>query len=260
MELVLLGTVAFVAAGLTLFSGFGLGTVLMPIFALFLPLPLAVAATATVHLANNLLKFALLARHADVRVVLRFGVPAAFAAFLGAATLALFDGLPDLARYDLAGRDHRVTAIGLVLGTAIVGFALLDLSDRFQRLAFSECWLVPGGLLSGFFGGLSGNQGALRSAFLVRAGLGKEAFVATGVVAAVLVDTARLLVYGATFLRDVFTTASPVFVPVAIATAGAFCGTILGKRLLAKVTVDAVRWTVAVMMLLVGLGLMTGLV
>jgi len=227
MELVLLGTVAFVAAGLTLFSGFGLGTVLMPIFALFLPLPLAVAATATVHLANNLLKVALLAHDADFRVVLRFGVPAAVAA---------------------------------VLGAAIVGFALLDLSDRFQRLAFSPRWLMPGGLLSGFFGDLSGNQGALRSAFLIRAGLGKEAFVATGVVVAVLVDTARLVVYGATFLRDVFTTSSPVLVPVAIATAGAFAGTIVGKRLLAKVTVAAVRWTVAGMMLLVGLGLMTGLV
>lgn len=203
MELVLLGTVAFVAAGLTLFSGFGLGTVLMPIFALFLPLPVAVAATATVHLANNLLKVALLARDADFRVVLRFGVPAAVAALLGAATLALFDGLPDLAHYELGGRGHRITPIGLVLGAVIVGFALFDLSERFQRLAFSPRWLVPGGLLSGFFGGLSGNQGALRSAFLIRAGLGKEAFVATGVVVAVLVDTARLVVYGATFLRDV---------------------------------------------------------
>ena len=33
---------------------------------------------------------------------------------------------------------------------------------------------------SGFFGGLSGMQGALRSAFLARAGLSKEAFVASG--------------------------------------------------------------------------------
>ena len=260
MELLLLGTVAFVVSAVTLFSGFGLGTVMTPVFALFLPVPLAVAATATVHLANNLLKFALLVRDADLRVVLRFGVPAAAAAFVGAAALALFDTLPDIARYDLGGRVHRITPLGLVIGAAIVGFALLDLSDRLQKVAFSARWLVPGGLLSGFFGGLSGNQGALRSAFLVRAGLSKEAFVATGVVTAVMVDTIRLLVYGATFLGDVLAPNSPIFLPVAVATLGAFAGTVLGRRLLEKVTVATVRWAVAVMMLVVGLGLMTGLV
>ena len=54
MELVLIGLVALLTSGLTLFSGFGLGTILMPVFALFFPLPLAIAATAVVHFANNL--------------------------------------------------------------------------------------------------------------------------------------------------------------------------------------------------------------
>jgi hypothetical protein len=35
-------------SGLTLFSGFGLGTVLMPAFAVFFPVPTAIAATAVV--------------------------------------------------------------------------------------------------------------------------------------------------------------------------------------------------------------------
>lgn len=46
--------------------------------------------------------------------------------------------------------------------------------------------------MSGFFGGLSGNQGAFRSAFLIKAGLSKDAYIATGVVAAVIVDLTRL--------------------------------------------------------------------
>jgi len=46
MELVLIGLAALLTSGLTLFSGFGLGTILMPVFALFFPLPLAIAATA----------------------------------------------------------------------------------------------------------------------------------------------------------------------------------------------------------------------
>lgn len=60
-ELVLIGAAAVRISGLTLFSGFGLGTILMPVFALFFPLPLAISATAVVHFANNIFKFGLMA-------------------------------------------------------------------------------------------------------------------------------------------------------------------------------------------------------
>ncbi len=58
-------------------SGFGIGTILRPVFALCFPVPLAVAATAVVHVANNLFKFGLMAKQADWQVVARFGIPAA---------------------------------------------------------------------------------------------------------------------------------------------------------------------------------------
>jgi uncharacterized membrane protein YfcA len=54
--------VAFTVIGgsiLTFFSGFGLGTLMLPVMALFFPVDLAVIATAIVHLANNLFKFGL---------------------------------------------------------------------------------------------------------------------------------------------------------------------------------------------------------
>ena len=37
---------SLIVAGLTLFSGFGLGTLLMPAFAIFFPVEVAIAATA----------------------------------------------------------------------------------------------------------------------------------------------------------------------------------------------------------------------
>jgi len=77
--------VAFVVSALTLFSGFGLGTLLMPAFAVFFPAPVALAATAVVHLANNLFKLALVGRRADGGVVARFALPAVPAAMAGAA-------------------------------------------------------------------------------------------------------------------------------------------------------------------------------
>ena len=76
MDFALVIIAAALASGLTMFSGFGLGTLLLPVFALFFPVELAVAATALVHGANNVLKAGLLGKLADLGIVLRFGVPA----------------------------------------------------------------------------------------------------------------------------------------------------------------------------------------
>ena len=69
-------TVALFVSALTLFSGFGLGTLLMPAFSIFFPVEVAVAITAIVHLANNIFKLALVGRKADIRIVLKFALPA----------------------------------------------------------------------------------------------------------------------------------------------------------------------------------------
>ena len=62
---------AFVASGLTLFSGFGLGTILMPVFAIFFPLESAITLTAIVHFLNNIFKLSLLGKYADKNIVLK---------------------------------------------------------------------------------------------------------------------------------------------------------------------------------------------
>jgi len=257
VDLLLIGLVSLVVSGLTLFSGFGLGTVLMPAFALFFPVPVAIAATAVVHLANNLFKLGLVGRHADWGVVLRFGVPASLAAIAGANALFLFDRLPVLATYELGGRGHEISALKAAIGLLIVVFAGLELVPRFAALAFPPRYLILGGMLSGFFGGLSGNQGAFRSAFLVKAGLGKEAFVATGVAATVIVDVVRLAVYGLSFYASsVAALASDVARPVAVAILCAFLGAYGGARLLQRATLRFVQVIVAVAM--VGFGVALG--
>lgn len=260
MELVLIGIVALLTAGVTLFSGFGLGTILMPVFALFFPVPLAIAATAVVHFANNIFKFGLMAKQADWRVVARFGIPATVAAIVGASLLTWFDRMPALASYTLGGSVYEITVVKAVIGVLIVVFALLELWPRFQTLAFPRRWLPLGGVLSGFFGGLSGNQGALRSAFLLKAGLTKEAFVATGVVSAVIVDAARLATYGSGIMASHLGQSQEIIAPVVVSTICAFIGSFVGKRVLQKITLRTVQIIVAVAMLLIGVGLVSGLI
>jgi uncharacterized membrane protein YfcA len=248
---------AALTSALTLFSGFGLGTLLLPAFALFFPMDAAVAMTAVVHFLNNLFKLALLGRHADRGVVLRFGLPALPASFLGALALVWFSGRAPLGHYTLAGRAYEVTIVKLVVAALMLGFAALEAVPRLRRLAFASRWLPLGGVLSGFFGGLSGHQGALRSAFLVRANLEKTAYLATGIALACLVDLTRLSVYAGHFAR-VGLGASPGL--LAAAAASAFAGAFVASRLVSKVTFEAVRVLVSVLLTLIALGLASGLV
>ena len=89
MEYAIVCIAALLASGLTLFSGFGLGTLLMPVVAIFFPLEIAIAITAVVHFSNNLFKLALMGHHADRSILLKFGLPAVIAALIGAALLHL---------------------------------------------------------------------------------------------------------------------------------------------------------------------------
>jgi len=261
MELLIVCASSLVASGLTLFSGFGLGTILAPVFALFFPISTAIAMTAVVHLANNLFKIGLVGRDAHWPTVIRFGLPAALAAIVGAELLSNVATMLPWMSYGLYGRVHEITPVKVSIGLVIALFALLELSPAFARLSFHSQWLPLGGLLSGFFGGLSGNQGALRSAFLIKAGLSKESYVGTGAVCTVLVDVTRIVIYGMLFdmtwqsAKD-----DHIAIPILVATISAFIGAYFGKRLLKKVTIRVVELTVAVLMVTIGLGLSSGLI
>lgn len=257
MTWILICFVALGASALTLFSGFGLGTLLLPAFALLFPLELAVAATAVVHLANNLFKLMLVGRYARRRWVLAFTIPAIPAAFLGAWSLGqLGDQRPPLFLGRLLGVPIEIAPLPLTIGTLIIAFALTDLFPSDRRLTIPRRWVPMGGLLSGFFGGLSGHQGSLRSAFLVHAGLDPKAFVGTGVVCAVAVDLVRLAVYSRRLTEAPWSTNTPAM--VALATGCAFAGAWFGARLLGKVRLESLHRLVAVMLVLTAIGMVFG--
>lgn len=84
MEIIILSVAAFLIAILTFFSGFGLGTILTPLFMLFFPVDLAIALTGVVHFFNNIFKLILVGKKANKQVLVGFGIPAVIAAFGGA--------------------------------------------------------------------------------------------------------------------------------------------------------------------------------
>jgi uncharacterized membrane protein YfcA len=257
MKYFLICFTAFLVSGLTLFSGFGLGTILMPVLALFFPVGTAIALAAVVHLVNNLFKLSLLGKHADRTIIYKFGVPAILAAYVGAEVLLWLAHLQPLFTYQLWGGNFQVMPLKLVVAVLMLLFALVEISPRVSGFSLDPKYLPLGGVLSGFFGGLSGHQGALRTVFLLRCGLTKEGFIGTGVVIACLVDFSRLLVYRESF----FSGAVPGegFL-LAAATLAAFSGAFLGNRLLRKVTMRFIQVLVALMLFGIAAGLGLGLI
>ena len=252
----LISLTAFGAAVLTFFSGFGLGTLLMPVMAIFFPVETAVGITGVAHLFNNLFKLGLTGRHADKATLWRFGAPAIPAAFLGAWALLALGRLPRLFHYELMGREFDVSPLKFTIALLLLAFAAMEWNPKFQGRLIAQKHLPLGGVLSGFFGGLSGHQGALRSAFLIRAGLSKEAFVGTGVVVSTVIDLTRVGVYGLGTggLGDL----SGRAIWVISATVSAMFGAYLGHKLLKKVTLCFVQRLVALMLALLALAMGAG--
>lgn len=242
MEYLLVCIVALLGSGLTFFSGFGLGTLLTPVFSFFFPVEMAIALTAIVHFLNNVFKLILLRKNVNRKIAWKFGMPALLMAFAGAYTLMYISDLQPLYEYTLLGRMFYIMPINLIIACLLIFFSLFEIVPYLTNLKFSDKYMVVGGSLSGFFGGLSGTQGALRSAFLLRTNLSKEEFIATGVAIACMIDISRLLIYGSFFGMSI----PEDYSLIVAATLSAFLGAYLGSKLLKKITIKTLQLLVAI--------------
>lgn len=222
-------------AALVVASGFGLGTALTPLFLVAYDIKTAVFLVAVVHFANSLFRLVLFRDYVDARIVFRFGLLSVVGAIAG-SLLQKHAADP--------GLEIGLGALLVVLG----GVALLP-----SRLG----WRIPrradqlGGFLSGLLGGLVGNQGALRSGYLLNYPLSKQAFVATGTAIACLIDASRIPVYVVNYGARL-TDSWPYLVAVILA---AFVGTFVGKRLVERLSLPWFRAVVAALIVFTGAGL-----
>ena len=257
MEVAIISLVAFLAAILTFFSGFGLGTILTPIMMIYFPVEIAVAFTGIVHFSNNIFKLFIVGNKANKEVLVKFGLPAIFAAFIGSYFLFNMNTEYIIYSYNLLGQIKSISLVKFIVSLLLIVFASFDLIPFFKKLEFGKKSLPIGGLLSGFFGGLSGNQGALRSSFLIKLSLDKETFIATTVVISTMVDFTRLGVYSSNLLQinleDYLTLGVS---SILAATLGAF----IGNKLLKKITLNYIRILVATLVLLLAFGLLLGVI
>lgn len=192
--------------------GFGIGSLLTPLLAARFGTSVAVAAVTLPHALATAVRCWRLRASIDRRVLTSFGLLSAAGALAGALLY---------------------TRLGPTTLTGILG-GLLLLTAFAQLTGWSRRWQPRGplvalfGLLSGFFGGVAGNQGGLRAAALTAFGLAPATFVATATATGLLVDLARTPVYLWTTGRALL----PLALPIGLATVGVLIGTLLGERLL----------------------------
>jgi hypothetical protein len=228
----LVGLAAFAAGAIATVTGFGIGSILTPLFAVRTGTQLAVAAVSIPHFFATLLRFWRLRAHVDRRVLLKFGIASAAGGLIGA-----------ILHNSAANR-----ILGIVFGALLIFVAVSELTGLARRMQFSGPVAWVAGALSGFLGGLVGNQGGIRSAALLGFDIDKRAFVATATAVGVIVDVARMPAYFATQWRELV----DVLPLITIATVAAILGTFLGERLLRGIPENLFRRVVAVLVLVLG--------
>jgi uncharacterized membrane protein YfcA len=222
--------VSILAGAIAAVSGFGIGSVITPLLLLRFSAPEAVSLVALPHAWATALRLYQLRRSIHGPTFRQFGLASAAGGLAGALLQGSLGGL------------GLTLVLALLLLTAGVG----EVRQRPVPLPDSPGWKLAGGALSGFFGGLVGNQGGIRAAALLQYGLTPREIVATATATALLVDAARVPVYatrGASFIASQI----PLVLWISL---GVTVGTGLGVPLLGRLKPTTYRRLVGALLIL----------
>jgi uncharacterized protein len=217
-------------------SGFGIGSLLTPLLMLSMPTAHAVAVLAIPHALATAIRWVRLRRAVHWPTFRQFGIASAIGGLAGAALQS-----------QLAS-----PVLTFVLASLLVMAGAAELLRRRVPLPQTPFWRLTGGILSGTFGGLVGNQGGIRAAALLGFQLPPRQLVATATASALLVDAARVPIYVMT-AGSTIADAARVWL---VASAGVTVGTVIGVPLLGRIPEPIYRRLVGGLLLVLGLSLL----
>ncbi len=228
LSMIVVAITGVIAGLVAAVSGFGIGSLLTPIIALQVDARLAIAAVSVPHLVGTALRFWTMRADVDRSLLLQFGIPSAVGGLAGALTHGAFDS----------------RGLVIVFGLLLLFTAMAELTGWIRRVNWGRSFGWVAGAISGFLGGLVGNQGSIRTAGLLAYRVSPTAFVATATTVALIVDGARMPVYLTTEGREI----AALWPTLAVATAGVVIGTVVGTRVLPKLRTNTFRRTVAILL------------
>lgn len=230
---IILAVVAIAAGAVASLAGFGIGSLLTPLLALKTGISVAVAGVSIAHFFGTSLRFFLLRKFINRRILISFGLTSAAGGLIGALLHNVFQNM----------------VLNITFGCLLVFAGILGLTGLSDKIRFKGVFAWLAGGISGLFGGMVGNQGGIRSAALLGFELDRDQFVATATGIALMVDVARVPVYLAVQWQQI----ASIWQFILIATIGVIIGTLGGKLILGKMPENIFKKTVAAVILLVGI-------
>jgi uncharacterized membrane protein YfcA len=229
------GLVSVLGGAVAAVSGFGIGSLLTPFLLISFVAADAVAIVAVPHAVATTVRFFGLRKHVDRPTFREFGIASAVGGLAGAVLQPVLGS----------------GALTWVLAALLLAAGTSELARRPVPLPATPFWRLTGGVLSGVFGGLVGNQGGIRSAALLGFRLETRTLVATATASALLVDAARVPIYvvvsGSTLAANV-----PLW---AAGTLGVVVGTLVGVPLLSRIPAKLYRQIVGGLLVALGISL-----
>lgn len=236
MEIALILFVVIAAGGVGTMTGFGISTIMMPLILLFYPVPATLFFVGIIHFFGNVWKLLLFRRGLRWRLILSFGIPGVVATYIGAS---LVFSIP-------------AAVLSRILGSFLIIYVIYLFVESSFRVKPNLVFGSFGGALSGFFAGIFGLGGAVRSLFLTAFDLPKAVYISTAGAIAIFIDAARLATYfkNGARLPTLLLYGLPVFI------VASFLGAAIAKRIVDRIPQEHFRKVIAVFLLLMGIKLL----
>jgi len=209
---------------------------MIPVLVMFFPPVEAIFLVAIIHWFGDVWKITLFRKGYNFRLVVLFGLIGLVTSYLGA--------------FISLGANEQIFL--RLLGIFLAGYALFLLTRSNFKVPPGNSTAFIGGALSGFFAGMFGIGGAIRSMFLSAFDLSKAVYIATAGAIGIMVDSTRIITYAisGTTLPEELWYGLLLFIPVS------FMGAQTAKKIVDRIPQDKFRRVVSAFLLILGIKLL----
>ncbi len=235
MEILYIALLTLIAATIGTITGFGTSTIMIPVLVIFFPPVEAIFLVAIIHWFGDVWKIALFRKGFNLKLIALFGAIGLVTSYIGA--------------YISLGANQQILL--RLLGVFLASYALFLIFQSRFKIPAGNVTALSGGALSGFFAGMFGIGGAIRSMFLSAFDLPKAVYIATAGAIGIMVDSTRIITYftGGVVLSKELWYGLLLFIPVS------FLGAQIAKRIVDKIPQNKFRIVVATFLFIIGVKL-----
>ena len=179
LEAILITLLTSTGSAVSTIAGFGTTTLSMPILLFFFQVHQTILFLSIIHWSQTIWKLILFRKGCCKKLILHFAIPAIIASIIGAKVSI-----------------HMPENILIkILGTFLIIYATIIILKPKFMLKEKITTSITGGLFTGFFAGIIGLGGALKTAFLNVFNLDKITYIFSSSAISFFIDSSRIPIY-----------------------------------------------------------------